>query len=136
MYFYLIVVLIAILFFSLIVVYLNYNISNALTSSVYPPVKNACPDFWSADASGRCIVPSITVPDGNWGTFTSAQALSSNTPLTYGYMPASANQGVEVIDFNNRQWGNLGATSLCQQKQWANNYGIMWDGVSNYTGSC
>lgn len=135
MYFYLIVVLIAIIFFVLIVVYLNYNITKTLTTVVYPPVENACPDFWLTDTLGRCLVPDADTPDGNLGTFLgpTINQKATQAPITYGYLN---NNNHIKIDFNNVGWGTLGSSSVCSKKKWASTYGISWDGVSNYTGVC
>lgn len=131
MYYYIIVALVAIVFFIAIVVYMNYSITTK-KSSVYPPIANTCPDFWLVDMSGNCIVPSLTVLDGNRGTFT--KQLASKSPQTFGYVDLSG--GTEVIDFNHVNWGSLGSSTLCNKNKWANTYGIAWDGVSNYTGKC
>lgn len=137
MYYYLIVVLVAVVFFVVIVVYLSYNINKSLTSTVYPPVENACPDFWLTDNYKRCIVPNISIPDGNWGQFIGntqkLNDLASKTPITHGY---ESRMNVTTIDFNNVNWGTLGSSSLCNKKKWADTYGISWDGVSNYNGVC
>ena len=137
MYYYLIVVLIAIIFFVLMVVYLNYNINKSLTSTVYPPVENSCPDFWLQNKSNQCVVPNITIPDGNYGTFfsdsTPLTTKVTQSPVTHGFVTTD---GVYSIDFKNSGWGTLGANSLCNKKKWASTYGITWDGITNYNGIC
>ena len=135
MYYYLIVVLIAIIFFVLMVVFLNYNINKSLTSTVYPPVENSCPDFWLQNKSNHCVVPNITIPDGNYGTFFGDTLATkvNQSPVTHGF---ATTDGVHTIDFKNPNWGTLGANSLCNKKNWASTYGITWDGITNYNGVC
>ena len=132
--FYLLVVLMAIVFFIGMVVFLSYNITKTTTDSVFPPVENKCPDFWLTDANGLCLVPSILVPDGNWGTFVGDKATKANqAPKTHGYQ---MNAGGDTINFKHAGWGASESSSLCNKKKWASTYGIHWDGVSNYSGVC
>jgi len=39
-----------------------------------------------------------------------------------------------VIQFSDNGWTAGGKSSICTQKSWANTYGVVWDGVSNYNG--
>lgn len=135
MYFYLVVSLIAIILFVFVVLFLYFTISKD-KYNVYPPVVNTCPDFWTMDASGRCIVPNITLENGNVGSFTKEKA--SLSPVTYGFFDASGSSSFQsdAIDFRDSRWISLGGSSLCNQKKWANQYNIFWDGVSNYNGKC
>lgn len=36
-----------------------------------------------------------------------------------------------TIDFTNEAWSAQGKTSSCAQKQWAQKWGITWDGITN-----
>lgn len=137
MYFYFIVILIAIVLFTLVVLFLYYNMNSKDKKGVYPPVVNTCPDFWVMDASGRCVVPPYsTLEAGNVGNFDAAQAYTS--PVTYGFFDGSGSGPFQsdAIDFRDDRWTSLGGSSLCNQQKWANNYNISWDGVSNYNGTC
>jgi hypothetical protein len=42
---------------------------------------------------------------------------------------------VDYSSFNpmSEDWTNSGKTAICAKREWANNAGILWDGVSNYT---
>ena len=52
----------------------------------------------------------------------------TNTPGYSNMM--SDNEIVQYIDFSNPAW-----TGVCDKKKWANENGIVWDGISNYN-SC
>jgi len=134
MVFYLIVTLIAIIVFIVLVVYINYSLNSVTKPSIYPPVENACPDFWLIDSNGNCKIPDSSYTDSSLliGNFNSS--LANSNPKTYGYNFATASNP-DSINFNDPGWNN-GNTSLCNKKIWANTYSISWDGISNYNGKC
>ena len=41
--------------------------------------------------------------------------------------------GNELIDFSSNDWG-VGASAICKKKIWASQYGLVWDGITNYNG--
>lgn len=47
---------------------------------------------------------------------------------THGYDASSAS-----IDFSSNDWG-VGASAICKKKIWASQYGLVWDGITNYNG--
>jgi hypothetical protein len=149
--FYIITMGIAIVLLILILTYFGLNLSKN-TAAVFPPTKNYCPDNWTTSTDGNlCAIPSITPAgdtlDGkalpnyyNTGLLISGNATTAysyntttvlNTKITPGY-----DSEKKAIDFNHAGWGTLlqGQSTICALKNWANTNGIMWDGVSNYTG--
>ena len=131
-FFYLIVLIIAVVFLIITLVFVGYMMTNAaLNKTNYPPLANTCPDFWDAttDLSGNvvCVVPDAGFD--NLGTFTIDSA--SDSPVTYGVSMVGTQS---TINFNNIGWSSGAKSRICGQNQWANTYGIAWDGVSNYTG--
>lgn len=91
-------------------------------NSVFPPIKNSCPDYWSVDANdpNKCVMN-----DKNKGKNNVWKAIDK----TPGY-----NNGGSSVDFSDPDWTKNGGTSLCNTKEWANTYDISWDGVSNFNG--
>jgi len=74
--------------------------------------------------------------DANSNTFNST--FVQNTP---GLNPVGSTgnpAGAVMVKFSDPKWSAApysGMTSICAQKKWASQYGINWDGVSNYN-SC
>jgi hypothetical protein len=104
-------------------------LGNLKNKVVYPPIANQCPDYWKvASDNVSCTIPApgalntgkIRDPITGYVTFT--------VPVP-GY-DASSN----TINFTDPGWV-LNNSSVCNQKLWATQYGVVWDGVSNYN-SC
>jgi len=139
MLFYLIVTIIAIVVFIILLIYINYNLSSITKPTIYPPIENACPDFWLMDDNGSCKIPDPSFKNYMFliGSFDPTKV--DNSPKTYGYHPSTTTTPAS-INFNDPGWstGNnsFGNNSLCNKKNWTNIYSISWDGVSNYNGKC
>jgi len=120
--FYLIVLSIAVVLLILILTFIGLLMRNQRKGEIFPPVSNTCPDGWTvATDSNSCIIPT-SVPTAFAGI------TDSNTP------GRSADKS--AIDFSNSGWTGLGGKSaICAKRNWANTYGVVWDGVSNYN-SC
>lgn len=134
--FYTIVVIIAAILLVVVLVLMYYLMTSAkdAKSAIYPPLANSCPDFWMMDpSSNSCILP--RGGESNLGTFPVNPTSSdlNATPKTFGY--SSANN-VKTINFGDGAWASTGVSSLCAKNKWAGGYGISWDGVSNYSGTC
>jgi hypothetical protein len=152
--FYMITAGIAIVLLILILTYFGLTMVKN-EAAVFPPSKNYCPDGWGlgtgADAS-FCAIPNLSSVSGN--------LVGNSVPLNYNVgslynIDATTNKITgynsdvlttkktpgydstqQAINFNDAGWGSLlqGQSSICALKNWANTNGIMWDGVSNYTG--
>jgi hypothetical protein len=135
-WFYFIVIAIAIIILILLLAYIGISMSTNPKgiSTEFPPIKNSCPDLWTADpdTDNKCIIP--VKPDNtydttrNVGTATDFSHADTNThgfsAYTEGY-PAA-------INFNDPGWAGEGKTTDCTKKDWANANQISWDGISNY----
>jgi hypothetical protein len=98
---------------------------------IYPPIANTCPDYWSSDTNGHCKIPGIGGKNIKKLYSNRQVAISSNIDNS-SYTPGYSNG---AINFSDSGWSSLGTSALCGKKNWANKYGIAWDGVSNYN-SC
>lgn len=119
--------------------------------SEYPATYANCPDYWTMDANGNCLVPAS---GSNQGTNTGAGTYTDATK-TPGYTPSSAavtasapgvtpvvaarDAVLENINFKDTNWNDnttnpilKGLTGRCSLKAWANEYKVKWDGVNNY----
>jgi len=130
--FYVIVLALAIVVLILLLTYIGilmkyYN----KKSTVFPPQASTCPDYWTTDAANQnmCNIPNSG--SRNVGKIYDANQVNTLTPgTTFGL-----NAGKTSFDINDKQWSRGGADSVCTKKGWANQYSIVWDGVSNYN-SC
>lgn len=104
---------------------------------VYPPSASTCPDYWTADTTGKCRLP-MSQSSKNRGTIytsgDSAETKLSGNVTSSDYTPGYDSQN-SIINFSDAAWSSLGKTSICAKKDWVNKYKISWDGVSNYN-SC
>jgi hypothetical protein len=142
--FYLIVLSIAAILLILILTYVGIAMSNNKNKKgAYPPQSGSCPDYWSistVDASS-CIIPAKT--HRNAGTKTVAANGDATTSIYDAtgklLLNASNTAGLKTstnsVNFGDAKWTTSGVSALCAQKTWANTYGIVWDGVTNYN-SC
>lgn len=77
----------------------------------WPPTQNTCPDYWTEDiANGTCNADAA-LNTGDNGVISTV---------------ISNNQGNKI--------GDVTEQTRCEKKTWANDNGIMWNGVSNYNG--
>ena len=134
-YFYIIVLSIAIVLLILILTYvgivMTYYKSNS--AKVYPPVANKCPDYWniSSDGSG-CIIP--------YESTSKNYSLKLLNDVSSGIVPnnaflvkwSSTDMSMILLDDPSMSSYNGATIQNCGKKNWANYYGIEWDGVSNY----
>lgn len=128
--FYYIVVGVATVALIIMFIVMGVFISKNNVDTTYPPYTNTCPNYWMADASGNCYIPEKKngLSGINTGTYNPSAALDK---YTYG-LDASKT----YLNFNDKGWATADKSATCAKKTWAKQYGILWDGVSNYNGSC
>jgi hypothetical protein len=124
--FHTIVLSIAVIILILILTVVGIMLGNKkYDNSVFPPIKNSCPDYWSVESTDASSGLSVCrVNSKNEGTDPNKWKKDSKT---YGYFD-------ETVNFSNSKWTSDGGTALCNMKDWANTYNISWDGVSNFNG--
>jgi hypothetical protein len=110
------------------------------SSTTYPPVASSCPDLWRLSDNNQkaCVIPSIT--SSNIGTIYTGTTLNLAAPVESEPVVGSdktpglgEDAGVGIIDFTDAKWGSSSAAT-CTKKRWADQYGLFWDGVTNYNG--
>jgi len=127
--FYLIVLGVATVILILILTFIGIMMQSQNKGQVWPPVANTCPDKWAVDGSGNCSIP------------INGEAGYSNMGSTSGSTPSSISTSLsayvvnEKLDPKHSAWAAKGASTVCAQKKWAQDNGIVWDGISNYN-SC
>lgn len=128
--FYIIVLSIAAVLLILILTYIGLLMKSpkAATSS-FPPTINTCPDYWSIGTDpSSCAIPSSG--SKNQGSIYDNTFKLILTPKNTPGINLTNND----IVLSHEGWTAGGASTICAQKKWANQYGIQWDGVSNYNG--
>lgn len=116
----------------------------------YPPTASSCPDFWKVNASNpaKCNIPSGRGVAGinNTGSIYARTLGSDGKPIIDSYgnptialqLTSANTHGLDAtnntIDFSDVKWG-VGSGAICAKHAWANQNGLVWDGVSNYN-SC
>jgi hypothetical protein len=140
--FYIIVGTIAILLLIGILTFLGIAMNKQYDSRpIQDKTIQKCPDYWKADSSGNCIIPTQDKNPagmnnvGNLGT--PANFISQKVgQYLVSYTPGLSNDNTK-IDFNVDAWKTyntmVGASlnPVCQKQQWLNDHKVVWDGVSN-----
>lgn len=148
--FYLTVLSIASVILILALTYVGILLYYSERSEVFPPLQNACPDYWYLEpTTGKCRFP-VQANSKNRGNYTATVSeTASNTEMIgsaagvmTGVKDGSLSSGILTpntlaFDMNHAAWEtNFGKRSaLCNKKYWANLRGITWDGVTN-TNQC
>jgi hypothetical protein len=98
----------AFLIITLIIV--GYYMSMAKEKQTYPPSVADCPDYYTLDATGVCLI---------------GKNIFESLPTDLSCNKQDFNDKkykVEGTDFN---------SGLCAKKLWANKCNVKWDGISN-----
>ena len=134
--FYLIVLSIATIILILALTIIGVMLRNQYKKAVFPPKSSTCPDGWTyVDPSG-CKLPDITTISN----YKNTGILPDNTTLyhpendsVYKNFFTKVGTSDYYLDPSNNKWASItGTTAICAQKNWATQYNILWDGVSNY----
>lgn len=120
--FFKIVIVVAIVLLIITLTIFGIMMSQSKSGIPFPPVAGKCPDYWpTGSGSGVCYIPPSY--SNNIGTI-----YSSNSKFATG---TPGINGMSTVNFADPGWSKS-TTAICAQKNWANTYGIQWDGVSNY----
>ena len=109
--FYVIVLTIFIIFLIIVLSYYGIVLQKKIKDiKDYPPQPpSACPDYWTLNANGQCVIP--TSSSKNTGSiYGTDNTINLNTNSTYGY-----NNG--IINFNDNGWSSGGTDALCNKKK-------------------
>jgi hypothetical protein len=127
--FYTIVLTIATVLLILLLTYIGLTINNKKKTSIqtFPPNSATCPDYWdiSPTDSSLCLIPKLGYKNTG-DIYDSTGAVTIKPSTSFGYESSN-----KTMNFNDAKWDTTGVTSICAKKKWANNRGIIWDGVSN-----
>ena len=98
----------AFLIVTLVVV--GYYMSLAKEKQTYPPSVADCPDYYSLDVSGNCVI---------------GKNIFASQPLDVSCNKQNFSQAKYKVQGTDYKSG------LCAKKLWANKCNVSWDGVSN-----
>lgn len=125
--FYSIVILIAAILLIVVLTFLGIEISKKGEERDFPPDTSNCPDYWKEVGPGKCDIPLANKHPNNMGILDDTGSLLINTNNTYGLNP-----GEYTIDMNNEGWSAQEDSEKCTKAKWANQFGIVWDGITNF----
>jgi len=140
--FYIIVSTIAIIILILLLTFIGIKMSNKSSSSgskAFPPTATTCPDYWtiaSDDPTNTALFQACNVPvagSRNTGSLYDANGKLKIPASTAAYTPPTTTKPA-TINFTDKGWNASGLSSTCAQQKFMNQYGLMWDGVSNFNG--
>lgn len=125
--FYSIVILVASILLIVILTYLGIEISKRGTEKDFPPDTSNCPDYWPETGEGICEIPLANKHPNNSGILDDTGSMLITSGNTYGL-----DAGAYKIDFNNEGWAAQNDSEKCTKKKWADQFGIVWDGITNF----
>lgn len=125
--FQIIVLVIAVIVLIIILAVIGVTLGKLKNKVVYPPIANQCPDYWRVASDNK----SCTIPVQ--GALNAGKIYVNNT-INFTAPVPGYNRDRNTIDFTDPGWV-LNKSSVCNQKLWAEQYGVVWDGVTNYN-SC
>ena len=134
--FYTIVLIVAVIFLILLLTFIGISFKKTKKIN-FPPSKNTCPDYWTADYTDPqkpiCKISPLNIgkiktQNGQLMMTNNRNDRNKNRVYTPGY-----NSATNSVDFSDPSWPSLFSSSRqCSLKKWANLYEISWDGVSNF----
>lgn len=129
-----IVLAIATFLLILILVGMFFLMRTQTSTAVFPPAVHPCPDGWQSDGGENCYYVGKNGGTATPDTLSGSGYFAVKTDGTY-----TDSNGIQQpsIHFSNSDpnWTANGGQAICGKKQFVNQYGIYWDGVSN-TNQC
>jgi hypothetical protein len=142
--FYIIVGTIAILLLIGILAFLGVAMNKQYVSRPFPArTIQKCPDYWTADSNGKCIIPTGGAGLNNVGDLGTGSTLTSSKNGQYDntmlYTPglSADKKSIDFTKDNDAAWKTYNTmvgsnlNPLCQKQQWLNDHKVVWDGISN-----
>lgn len=128
--FYMIVISVALIVLTIFLTLTGLLMRNTSDTSIFPPVLNECPDYWTVGADNSCEMPLQTSFNNNSIVLNTGNTQNGSILSDAKVAPYS----IDGYSFSTKNplWASKGETVICAQKSWANNNNIVWDGVSNY----
>ena len=99
--------------FVITIIVIIVALRNSSSKTTWPPILGDCPDFWT-DLSGNGA-QCVNVKD--LGTCNSNLGPSGHAEMDFSVSPYT------------------GSTGLCAKFNWANNCGLVWDGINSGNGT-
>jgi len=128
--------------FSLIVIFIIVGVimKHNSTTATFPPKASNCPNYWKETADGKCIIPvqkenptkglpniePINIGSGSISKIGNTD-LATGVPMWLKTL--SGKHG--GTDANGNMLLDFSELTSCQKQTWANQYGILWDGINN-----
>ena len=133
-WFYFVVIVVAIILLIIMLAYIGTRMAGDSRSgggsSVFPPVKNTCPDLWESTISGNMV--SCKIPASSGSNVGDLYTNGQSDALNFDIGTVSGPIANRTVTFSANTENTLGTSGDCAKKKWATTHGILWDGISNY----
>jgi hypothetical protein len=132
--FYKMVLIVALVLLVIALIGLGILLQHQDSGKAFPPSQNVCPDGWDvtnvkdtySDADYQDKTACSYDGKSNLGTnFVDASDTATTNEYLVALSSADVNNDKKSIVFKD-------SVLLCDKRKWANEHGIVWDGVSNY----
>jgi hypothetical protein len=133
-WFYFVVIVVAIILLIIMLAYIGTRMvsdsRSGVTTSVFPPVKNTCPDLWESTMTGNMV--SCKIPPSSASNVGDLYTNGKSDALNFDIGTVLGSIGNRTVTFSANTENTMGTSGDCAKKKWANSHGILWDGISNY----
>jgi hypothetical protein len=119
-----------------VLTFLGISMTRMKSLDVYPPMQNACPDYWDiSGTSGFCGFPAQG--QKNRGDIAVLEADKNKIDSGVSWYSTLDVKDGKWINFGDpNRWSALypSLNTVCAKKRWAENNGVVFDSVTNYSG--
>jgi len=133
-WFYFVVIVVAIILLIIMLAYIGTRMASdsrsGVTTSIFPPVKNTCPDLWESTMSGNMV--SCKIPPSSASNVGDLYTNGQSDAVNYDIGTVSGSLTNRTLTFSANSENAMDTSGDCAKKKWANTHGILWDGNSNY----
>jgi hypothetical protein len=133
-WFYFVVIVVAIILLIIMLAYIGTRMvsdsRSGVGSSVFPPVKNTCPDLWESTMSGNMV--SCKIPASSASNVGDLYTNGKSDAANFDIGTVSGSLENRTVTFSANTENTMGTSGDCAKKKWANTHGVLWDGISNY----
>jgi hypothetical protein len=131
--FYKMVLIVALVLLVIALIGLGILLQHQDSGKAFPPSQNVCPDGWEVTE----VTKNESEHDGKTAcSYQGATNLGKNFVDISNDAKPNPNYFIDIsgTDVENRKKSIVFKDSvlLCDKRKWANEHGIVWDGVSNY----
>jgi hypothetical protein len=104
------ILIIATIILIIMLVFIGISLSKSKYAESWPPIVGECPDYW------------VDLSSNGEACFNSKRLGTCNIPTL---------EDKNTMSFNIEPYNSYGKEGICSKREWANNCGVTWDGITS-----